>query len=176
MNKNKAIFLDRDGVINKLIIRNGKPQAPYSLEEFNLYPGVSEACFEFKKLNYLIIIVTNQPDVARGWVSIESVVMINNKIKEMLPIDDIKICYHTNNDNCSCRKPMPGMLLEAALEWKIDLTQSFMFGDRYSDISAGIKASCKTILVGAGDNQGDHPDPHYKVASLLDGLSIILSN
>lgn len=176
MNERKAVFLDRDGVINKLITRDGKAQAPYTLEEFDLYPGVIEACLEFKKLNYLIIVVTNQPDVARGWVSIESVKLINNKIKEMLPIDDIKICYHTNIDNCACRKPMPGMLLEAALEWKIDLKQSFMFGDRYGDISAGIKAGCKTILVGAGDSQGNHPDPHYKVASLFDGLSVVAPN
>lgn len=171
----KAIFLDRDGVINKLVIRNGKAQAPYTLLEFDLYPGVEEAFQIISESDYLAIVVTNQPDVARGWVSHESVEMINNKILEMLPIDDIKVCFHTNSDQCLCRKPMPGMLLEAAKEWEIDLKNSFMIGDRYGDITAGVKAGCKTILVGAGDNQGDHPNPDYRANSLLESVSIIFS-
>lgn len=175
----KAIYLDRDGVINKLITRNGKAQAPYTLEEFDLYPGVIEACEQIKKSEFLSIIVTNQPDVARGWVSAESVHMINDRILELLPIDDIKICFHTNSDQCKCRKPMPGMLLEAAQEWDIDLSESFMIGDRYGDVFAGAAAGCKTILVGPGDLvsiQGDFPTPDYKVDSLLEAVQIILSS
>ena len=170
----KAIFLDRDGVLNKLIIREGKAQAPYTLEEFELYPGVPEALRFIKAAGFLAIVVTNQPDVARGGVSIESVELINNKIKELLPIDDIQICYHTNSDNCLCRKPLPGMLLEAAQNWKIDLTQSFMVGDRYGDISAGASAGCKTILVGAGDIQGTHPDPDHRAPLLIDCIKLFV--
>lgn len=169
----KAIFLDRDGVINKLIIREGKAQAPYTLEEFALYPGVEEALKMIKEAGYLAIIVTNQPDVARGWVKKESVEMVNARIKELLPIDDIKICFHTNADNCVCRKPLPGMLLEAAADWEIDLKESFMVGDRYGDISAGVKAGCRTILIGAGDAQGDHPSPDHKAELLIDAMKFI---
>lgn len=169
----KAIFLDRDGVINKLIIREGKAQAPYTLEEFALYPGVEEALKIIKDSGYLAIIVTNQPDVARGWVKKESVELVNAKIKELLPIDDIKICFHTNSDNCLCRKPMPGMLVEAAEHWGIDLKESFMIGDRYGDISAGVRAGCKTILVGEGDAQGDHPSPDHQASLLIDAVKFI---
>ncbi len=169
----KAIFLDRDGVLNKLIIRDGKAQAPYTLEEFDLYPGVKEALKFIKDAGYLAIVVTNQPDVARGWVKKESVELVNNKIKELLPVDDIKICFHTNSDNCQCRKPLPGMLTEAAMEWEIDLTESFMIGDRYGDISAGSSAGCKTILIGNGDLQGDHPNPDFKADFLIDAMRFI---
>lgn len=169
----KAIFLDRDGVLNQLIIREGKAQAPYTLEEFSLYPGVVEALKIIKEAGYLAIVVTNQPDVARGWVKKESVELVNNKILELLPIDDIKICFHINSDNCECRKPMPGMLLEAAREWEIDLNHSFMIGDRYGDISAGVRAGCKTILIGIGDGQGEHPSPDYKAELLIDAVKFI---
>ena len=169
----KAIFLDRDGVINQLIIREGKAQAPYTLEEFALYPGVEEALVIIKASGYLAIIVTNQPDVARGWVKKESVELVNNKIRELLPVDDIKICYHTNSDNCLCRKPMPGMLLEAAREWEIDLKSSFMMGDRYGDVSAGVRAGCKTVLIGKGDAQGDHPSPDYRAELLIEAVKFI---
>jgi D-glycero-D-manno-heptose 1,7-bisphosphate phosphatase len=166
----RAIFLDRDGVINKLIIREGKAQAPYVLEEFSLYPGVEEALKIIKDSGYLAIIVTNQPDVARGWVKKESVELINAKIQELLPIDEIKICFHINSDNCDCRKPRPGMLLEAGRDWDIDFKASFMVGDRYGDVSAGAQAGCKTILIGTGDAQGDHPCPDYRADFLIDAV------
>lgn len=173
--KKKAIFLDRDGVINKLIMRDGKGRAPYGLEDFELFPGVIEACINFKAAGFLTIIVTNQPDVARGWVDAARVHLINDKIKELLPIDDIKICFHNDMDGCKCRKPMAGMLLEAASDWEIDLSASYMIGDRYGDMAAGATAGCTTLLVGIGDSQGSHPSPHYKVGSLLEAAVKILS-
>lgn len=168
----KAVFLDRDGVLNKLILRDGKAQAPYSLEEFALFPGVIEALTIIKDAGYLAIVVTNQPDVARGWVKKENVELVNSKIKELLPIDDIRICYHTNSDNCLCRKPLPGMLTEAAELWDIDLKESWMVGDRYGDITAGDKAGCKTVLIGAGDTQGDHSVPDFKAELLIDAVKL----
>ena len=168
----KAVFLDRDGVLNKLILRDGKAQAPYSLEEFALFPGVIEALTIIKDAGYLAIVVTNQPDVARGWVKKENVELVNSKIKELLPIDDIRICYHTNSDNCLCRKPLPGMLTEAAELWDIDLKESWMVGDRYGDITAGHKAGCKTVLIGAGDTQGDHSVPDFKAELLIDAVKL----
>lgn len=172
--KKSAIFLDRDGVLNKLIMRNGKAQAPYTIDEFELYPGVIEALEIIKAKNYLAIVVTNQPDVSRGWVPLESVELINNKIRELLPIDDIKICFHENHHNCHCRKPLPGMLLDAAKEWNIDLISSFMIGDRFGDIGAGHKAGCKTILIGKGDEQKNFPDPDYRADLLIDAIKQVI--
>lgn len=171
--KNKAIFMDRDGVINKLINRNGKFQAPYVLSELELFPGVIEAFAQFKKFNFLTIAVTNQPDVARGWVAKDSVYLINSEIHKLIPLDDIKICFHVESDHCLCRKPMPGMILEAASEWKIDMSQSFMIGDRYSDVEAGFRAGCKTVLVGPGDIQGHFQSPHFRAESLLGCVNFI---
>ena len=167
----KAIFLDRDGVLNQTIFRNGKPRAPYKLEEFVLFPGVIEATEILRRMDYLLIVVTNQPDVARGWVSKESVDAVNVKLKNLIVFDDLKICFHTENDNCQCRKPRPGMLLEAASEWNIDISKSFIIGDRHSDIAAGLNAGCKTILVGPGDNGLGVPD--FQKDSLFEAAQLI---
>lgn len=168
-----AIFLDRDGVLNQTIFRNGKARAPYTSEEFSLYPGVEEAITLLQESNYLLIVVTNQPDVARGWVTREAVEMVNNKIRDLIHLDDIKICFHTDNDNCQCRKPRPGMLLEAMGQWDIDSNQSFMIGDRYSDIEAGKMAGCKTILIGEGDNVAEIK-PDFQKKSLLEAARMIV--
>jgi len=173
---NKAIFLDRDGVLNKTIFRDGKPRAPYIIEDFALFDGVIEAVQSFKKAGYLTVIVTNQPDVNRGWVSRESVEMINLEITKLVQIDSVKICYHDNKDSCLCRKPAPGMLLEAARELNIDLSQSFMIGDRYSDVEAGHLAGCRSLLVGEGDAQGAVKDPVARVQSLLEASQWILTH
>lgn len=170
----KAIFLDRDGVINKLIVRNGKKQAPYHIDEFELLEGVTEAVLEFKKAGFLTVVVTNQPDVKRGWVEKESVELMNQLVQNKLEIDHIEVCYHDNLDNCFCRKPNPGMLLSASQKLEISTSDSFMIGDRYGDVLAGKLAGCKTFLVGEGDNQGDLPTPDYKVSSLLEAAKIIL--
>jgi D-glycero-D-manno-heptose 1,7-bisphosphate phosphatase len=150
----KAVFLDRDGVLNQTIFRMGKPRAPYTLDEFHLCEGVQEGISLLKEGGYLLIVVTNQPDVARGWVSREAVDAVNGKLKELIEVDDILACFHTEKDQCECRKPRPGMLLEAARNYKIDLSSSWMIGDRYSDVEAGISAGCKTILIGEGDSPG----------------------
>lgn len=170
----KAIFLDRDGVLNKTIFKMGKPRAPYSLQEFELFPGVVEATQKLKQAGFLLIVVTNQPDVARGWVSLESVHAVNGKLKELINFDDIKICFHDSKDACNCRKPKPGMLLESAREHEIDLKNSFMIGDRYSDVEAGLSAGCKTILIGDGDGPSSVL-PHHQRPSLFDATEIILN-
>lgn len=160
---NKAVFLDRDGIINHTIIRQGKARAPYSMDEFRFIEGSKDAIELLKHNGFLLIVVTNQPDVSRGWVERAQVDLVNSHVRNYLPVDDIKACFHDNQDNCPCRKPKPGMLLEAALERDIDLGASFMIGDRYSDAKAGQSAGCKSILVGPGDSeaQGDiSPDFH----------------
>ncbi len=171
----KAIFLDRDGVLNQTIFRNGKARAPYTIEEFSLYPGVEEAITLLKERQYLLIVVTNQPDVARGWVSREAVEMVNNKIRDLIHLDDIKICFHTEKDNCQCRKPRPGMLLEAKSQWNIDIANSYMIGDRFSDVEAGKSAGCMTILIGEGDNVASEVKPDFQKMSLLEAAQMIAS-
>lgn len=173
---NKAVFLDRDGVINKTILRNGKAQAPYSLEECEFFPGVKAAIEAFKSNHFLTVVVTNQPDVTRGWVSKDQVIAVNDKIKAELKVDDIRVCYHDSADNCNCRKPRPGMLLEAAREFNIDLGQSFMIGDRLSDIEAGMLAGCKTILITPQKIECDNTIPDQQCSTLDEACRWILKN
>jgi D-glycero-D-manno-heptose 1,7-bisphosphate phosphatase len=164
---NKAIFLDRDGVLNKTIFRMGKERAPYTLEEFVLFDGVEHALKLLKNKEYLLIVVTNQPDVARGWVEMERVTEVNEKLKELLPLDEIKACFHTDKDNCHCRKPRPGMLIEAQKKWNINPHQSYMVGDNFTDIAAGVAIGCKTVLIGSAINDEDkYPSPHFRAKSL----------
>lgn len=169
----KAVFLDRDGVLNKTIFRDGKPRAPYILEDFALFDDVPEAIELLRKHQFVLIVVTNQPDVARGWVTREAVDAVNSKLRDLIFVDDIKICFHDSSENCSCRKPKPGMLLEAAGERDIDLTSSFMIGDRHSDVEAGLAAGCRTILIGEGDHSSK-VIPDYKMSSLLEAAKLIV--
>lgn len=170
----KAVFLDRDGVLNRTIFRDGKPRAPYTLEDFSLLDGVPEGIKLLREHQYVLIVVTNQPDVARGWVSKEAVDAVNERLRVLLEVDDIKICFHDSKENCQCRKPRPGMLLEAAKEKHIDLKRSFMIGDRHSDVEAGIAAGCRTILIGEGDHSAN-VSPDYKFESLLEAAKLIIS-
>ncbi len=171
---NKAIFLDRDGVINKTLLKMGKMRAPYTMEEFSFIEGVEESIKILKKSGFKLIVVTNQPDVARGWVTREAVDLINDHVKNILDVDDMIACFHTEKDACDCRKPKPGMLTSAAKQWDIDLTSSFMIGDRMSDIEAGLKAGCKTILVGHGETDSGVAIPDYRTIDLLNAVKWIL--
>lgn len=149
----RAIFLDRDGVINRIIIKEGKPFSPRKFEDFKLVDGVKDILERFRAEGLLNIIVTNQPDIARGLMKKEELQKMHSLIRENLPVDDIFICPHDNADNCNCRKPKPGMLLEAAKKWDIDLNESFMIGDSWKDIEAGRNAGCTTLLIDSPYNK-----------------------
>jgi len=169
-----AVFLDRDGVLNRSMIRDRRPYAPTCMEEFVLLPGVVEGTQLLKKKGFLLIVVTNQPDVGKGTIRREVVEEMHKKLQELLPVDEIKACYHVDSDQCECRKPKPGMLIDAASKWSIDLSHSFMVGDRWRDISAGKAAGCKTILI-RSDYQETHVDePEFVASSLLEASQIIL--
>lgn len=142
-----AVFLDRDGVINRAIMRNGKPTPPASLEELEILPGVPEALRTFQSAGWLRIVVTNQPDVVRGTQTRQAVEAINAALLAALPLDDILVCYHDDQDQCDCRKPQPGLLIRAAAKYNIDLASSFMIGDRWKDVEAGRRAGCRTVLI-----------------------------
>jgi D-glycero-D-manno-heptose 1,7-bisphosphate phosphatase len=162
----RAVFLDRDGVINRAIIRDGMPASPRSISELEVLPGVAEALDEFRAAGFVQIVVTNQPDVARGWMARETLDAIHRVLLAQLPIEEIVVCIHDDADHCPCRKPRPGMLCEAAGRWGIDLSRSIMVGDRWRDISAGRAAGCRTFLI--GDGYGEiFPHPPDAVASSL---------
>jgi D-glycero-D-manno-heptose 1,7-bisphosphate phosphatase len=136
---------------------------------------VEEAVVEFKNSGFLTIVVTNQPDVKRGWVTMDKVEEVNERVYEVLQVDEIKCCFHDSSDDCECRKPRPGMIIEAARDRDIDLEKSFMIGDRYSDIEAGNRAGCRTILVGPGDEESRYVEPDFRAQNLLDAARWILS-
>ena len=145
-----AVFLDRDGVINRALVRDGKPFPPASLEEFEILPQVASSLLDLKTHGFALFVITNQPDVARGTQTRAAIEGIHEVLASSLPIDDIFVCYHDDNDQCGCRKPQPGLLLEAQRKHGIDLSRSFVLGDRWRDIDAGRSAGCKTVLIDYG--------------------------
>ena len=169
----KAVFLDRDGVVNKAFIRNGLPTPPISLNELEILPGVKESILRLKKLNYICLLVTNQPDVSRGKIEKKNVIEMNNFLKKEIELDDIFACYHDDKDNCKCRKPKPGMIIQASKKWDIDVRKSFMIGDRWRDIQAGINAGCKTFFIDNNYNEDKLVEASYTSANLLDAVIII---
>ncbi|MCS6851845.1 MAG: HAD family hydrolase [Gemmataceae bacterium] len=164
----RAVFLDRDGVINLAPIRHGKPQSPAGPDDTIILPGVPQALAELRAAGFLLIVATNQPNVAKGLQSRESVEAIHALLRRQLPLDAIKVCYHDDRDGCLCRKPKPGMLLEAAAEFDIDLSRSFMVGDRWRDVAAGHAAGCRSILVAYDYDEPPAQNPDAVVASLSD--------
>jgi D-glycero-D-manno-heptose 1,7-bisphosphate phosphatase len=147
----RAVFLDRDGVLNKAIVRDGKPYPPQSLDEFVIVPGVAERLRALKDRNFRLMVVTNQPDVARGTIPYVFVEQLNLLLVNNLPvIDEVLVCYHDDKDRCSCRKPLPGLFHQARDRFNIRLDASYMVGDRWRDIEAGSRAGCKTVFVDYG--------------------------
>ena len=132
-----AVFLDRDGVLNRAIVRDGKPYPPASLAELEIVEGAAGCLERLKNLGFLLLVVTNQPDVSRGTQSIEAIQAMHETMRQTLPLDDFLVCPHDDRDACQCRKPLPGLFLEAQARYGIDLAGSFMVGDRWRDIDAG---------------------------------------
>ena len=170
----RAVFLDRDGIINRAIVRGGKPYPPATLEEFEFLPGAVRAIHALRKAWFLIIVVTNQPDVATGAQRREVVEAMHDKLRAAGLCDDIKACYHTDADGCDCRKPKPGMLIDAAREWQIDLSRSFMVGDRWRDVAAGKAAGCYTFFIDYEYRERRAENPDAVVGSLEEAGKLIL--
>lgn len=174
--KHRAVFLDRDGVINASIVREGKPYPPWSVEQFELLPGVAEACRSLRGAGFALVVATNQPDVGRGALAQETVEEMHRIMCEQLPIDQVEVCYEPGGQQPSeFRKPKPGMLLKAAKELNLDLMQSFMVGDRWRDIDCGHSAGCKTIFIDRGYDEALKQKPDFTVADLPGAAKIILS-
>ena len=171
---NRAVFLDRDGVINAPLIRDGKSYPPARVEDFNLLEGVPKACALLKEAGFLLIVVTNQPDVRTGKQTLEVVEAMHQTLNHQLPLDDVFVCYHVDEDGCSCRKPRPGMLLEAAQWHGVDLSRSFLVGDRRSDILAGQAVGCGCYFIDYHYREPGPEGPFDTVSDLLDAAHRIL--
>jgi D-glycero-D-manno-heptose 1,7-bisphosphate phosphatase len=171
----RAVFLDRDGVINEATIRNGKPYPPASVEDTVIVQDAAASLKRLKQHGFLLCVVTNQPDVRRGTTSKEAVARIHEFLFANLPLDDVFVCYHDDDDRCGCRKPLPGLLLDAAAKHGIDLTNSYLIGDRWRDVGAGTAAGCSTVLI---DRHYQEPNalftPSARVNSLSDAVTWIL--
>jgi len=170
-----AVFLDRDGVINRAFIRDGMPSPPASLQQLEILPQVSEALSALKARGYLLVVVTNQPDVARETSSREAIDSIHRRLKDELAIDAILTCFHDDAAECSCRKPKPGLLLQAAHDFGIDLSASFMVGDRWRDVEAGERAGCRTFFVDRSYLERPPISYDFRVGSLFEASGIILA-
>ena len=172
---NRAVFLDRDGVLNRVVLRDGKPHPPASLAELEILPRAREALANLKRQGFLLLVVTNQPDVARGTQTREAVEAMHDELSAVLPVDGFFVCYHDDADGCECRKPRPGLLLEAAKLHAIQLSASFLIGDRWRDIEAGASAGCRTVLIDYGyPEKGPAQPPHAHVKSLCEAADWIL--
>lgn len=169
-----AVFLDRDGVLNRALVRNGKPYAPRILSQFRLLPGAAAAVRDLKAAGFLVIVVTNQPDIGNGLVDPGTVEEMHSRLRAKLPLDDIKVCEHRQNEGCACRKPAPGMLLDAASDWDIVLADSFMVGDRIGDVVAGRRAGCTTVFVDRGYAEGRGTGWDIRVRNLPAAVAEIL--
>lgn len=151
----KALFLDRDGIINEVVMRDGKPASPRNLNELVLIPEAIELCRTAKNLGFLLILITNQPDVARGLLPRSELKKIHQTISEKIPFDRIEVCT-SENDAYFRRKPNPGMLLDSQEALGINLDQSFFLGDSLKDLQAGKKAGVRTILLQTSYNRFIH--------------------
>lgn len=175
--RRRAVFLDRDGVLNEPIIRDARPYSPSGLHEVVIPADVPDALRALRGAGFLLIMVTNQPDVARGRQTRSRVEEINAWLQTRLPLDDIFVCYHDDRDGCSCRKPQPGLLLQAAAAHGIDVSQSFMIGDRWRDDEAGRRAGCRTVRIDRRykEEESGRP-PDYIVHSFSDAAAWILQH
>ena len=173
MNLKQGVFLDRDGVINKTFFNSGKTVPPQSLAEIEILPEVPKALEIFRNLNLHIIIVTNQPDASRGSSTVGQIEALNLSISKLTGISDVYTCFHDNQHLCGCRKPLPGLLLAAAKDLNIDLSQSYMVGDRWSDVEAGYAAGCQNFLVSKGHFTNNSEIPFMQVSNLYEAALIM---
>jgi D-glycero-D-manno-heptose 1,7-bisphosphate phosphatase len=173
----RAVFLDRDGVLNRAIVRDGKPYPPASLAELEIVEGAAGSLWRLKTLGFLLLVVTNQPDVARGTQTLEAIRTMHDRMRQSLPLDDFLICPHDDRDGCPCRKPLPGMMLDAQKRYGIDLARSFLVGDRWRDIDAGRAAGCRTVYLDRSYRErGPSFPPDARAGSLPDAVDWIMRN
>ncbi len=175
----RAVFLDRDGTLNRQVVRDGKPYPPKTVAEFSLFPGVPEGCARLAAAGYILVVATNQPDVGRGDQDRSVVEAMHSILRDAIPeIVRIETCYAAGRGETPPdprRKPSPGMLLDAARELQIDLAQSWMVGDRWRDIDCGRRAGVRTVFIDFGYSEELQAAPDFTVGSFPDAVGIILA-
>ena len=171
----RAVFFDRDGVLVRSLVRDGKPFAATTLEEFEIVPESGDVAGRLAEAGFELVVFTNQPDVGNGLMERSVVEEMNRILQQTLPLTGIKVCFHSQTDGCACRKPKPGMLIEAAREFDLDLSQSYVVGDRKSDIEAGNAAGGFTIYIDQGYQEPSPEDADKRVHSLTEARDLILA-
>lgn len=169
-----AVFLDRDGVLVRNVLRDGRQLAPRTLAEFSFYSDAAAGVARLRQAGFLTVVVTNQPDVGHGLISPETLAAMHQRLAAAMPLDAILTCTHRQDEGCVCRKPRPGLLRRAADDFGIDLTRSWIVGDRASDIAAGQAAGCRTVLIDhqTGDAVGGAPEVAFN--DLAQAISYIV--
>ncbi|MGD1237803.1 D-glycero-alpha-D-manno-heptose-1,7-bisphosphate 7-phosphatase [Mycobacterium seoulense] len=170
-----AVFLDRDGVLNEVDLCNGTPHPPAGVEQLRLLPGVAEACHRLRDQGFVLVVVTNQPDIARGKQTHDEVDRMHGLLRSRLPLDEIVVCAHDDADDCRCRKPRPGMILDAAARLGLDLAASVCVGDRWRDVEAAKRAGVTAIFIDRAYGERRPTEADAVVASLLDAVEFIES-
>jgi D-glycero-D-manno-heptose 1,7-bisphosphate phosphatase len=167
----RAVFLDRDGVLNEIVERDGRPGSPRRLDELRLVDDVGTAA-RLHEAGLLVFMITNQPDLARGHVTPQLLERMIEAVRARVPIDDYRVCPHEDADRCSCRKPLPGMILDLAQQWQVEPRQSFMVGDMWRDVEAARAAGCTSILLERDYNSDARPD--LRATTLTEAVDMIL--
>jgi D-glycero-D-manno-heptose 1,7-bisphosphate phosphatase len=175
MTPRRAVFLDRDGVLTRAIVRNGKPFAPSAEADLAVLPGVHDALTRLRGAGFYLVVVTNQPDVARGVLAPDVLERMHARLTRELPIDEVRVCMHDDRDDCACRKPRAGLLESAARDLGLSLSESFMVGDRWRDIEAGHRAGCTTIFIDHGYDERRPDRPNTTVGSMSEAAEWILT-
>ncbi|WP_330591319.1 HAD family hydrolase [Gemmata obscuriglobus] len=170
----RVVFLDRDGVLNRAFPEGGTTRPPMTLDELELLPGVPAALERLRAAGFARVVVTNQPDVARGKQTRAAVEAINAKMCAELPLTDLFACYHDTADRCDCRKPKPGMLLAAAAKWDLDLPAAFLIGDRWSDVAAAAAAGCRGVLIDTPFSSPERCSPDHTAADITAAVDWVL--
>jgi D-glycero-D-manno-heptose 1,7-bisphosphate phosphatase len=170
----RAVFLDRDGVLNAVLMEQGRPRSPRSIEEFRIDPKAQAALERLRDRGFRLIVATNQPEVVRGLQTRDTVEQMHRHLADVLPLDEIRTCFHDEQHGCDCRKPKPGLLLEAARAWGLDLSACFMVGDRDKDVIAGRAAGCRTVLLERDYNRSNQGSPDFLAANLEQAADAIL--
>jgi D-glycero-D-manno-heptose 1,7-bisphosphate phosphatase len=171
-----AVFLDRDGVLVVPQFHERKSYAPRRIEDFRLYPEAAASLQRLKRGGFLVAVVTNQPDVGNGLTPRSQVDAMHEIMLRELPVDALRACFHRQSDDCACRKPKPGMILEIARELGVDLARSFMVGDRRSDVEAGRAAGCTTVFIDLGYAEPAPDAPDFIVGSVAQAADVIIEH
>lgn len=173
MSPRPAIFLDRDGVLNEIVERDGKPASPRGPDELTIVADAPAALSALRQMGFALFVVTNQPDVRRGLMTDAALDAIHAKLTSVLAVEEVATCRHDNADACACRKPKPGLILDLAARHGIDLARSWMVGDQDRDIVCGQAAGCATILLDRPYNSGAGSGADHAVESLSQAIPVI---